>query len=222
MVNKIILVVNNDARKSTYLGLLEKHDVSWNVVESLKEAVKLATAEPHNGILIDMPLMIRTSPVMKIAVEDLLGALPGATLNFNASSGGLRLLPRGDKSSSCSSIDQFIGTCAAFRPKILFPKTRAPLHYNVLLDVSSDLANPERTVCIDISVGGCFLFCVRDDVAIGSTVWIKLVGLNHDTPIEGLVRWVCRWGTTNKIPGIGVEFMNLPKELQKQIGDAVQ
>jgi len=219
--NKIILVVSVEARKSNYLRQLDKYDVSWNVVESLRDAVKLASIEPHNGILIDMPLMIRKSVTIKIAVDDLLCALPGATLNFNTLNGELHLLPRGDKSSDCTSIDQFIGVCAAFSPKLLFFKKRVPLHYNTLLDISETLENPDRTVCIDISVGGCYLFCVREDIDIDSTVWIKFVAFNHENPIEAKVRWICKWGATDKIPGIGVEFNNMPNDLQKKIGELI-
>jgi len=215
MDNKILLVVKDEIRKSAYLGLLDKYDVCWNVVGSLKEAINHASEDPHNGILIDMPLLIRTSAAVKIAVDDLLGALPGATLNFNALSGELRILPRGEKSSDCSSIEQFIAICAKFHPRILFSKKRVPIHYNALLAITPDLENSDRTVCIDISIGGCFLFCVKEDISINSPVWIKLVGLNYENPIEGIVKWICKWGTTNKIPGIGVEFHHLSDELRK-------
>ncbi len=219
MADTIILVVKDQTRKASYLSLLENFDVHWKVVGSLKDAINAAAEEPHNGVLIDLPLMVRAHQAIRVGIDDVINGLPSGTLNIHAPSGEIRLLQRGDRALQCSSIEHFISMCAGVSPKLIFSRKRVHHHYNALLASTPDLREPDRTVCIDISTGGCFLFCVREDVAIDSTVWIKLIGFNDAAPIEAVVRWVREWGTTQTIPGIGVEFQNISDELRKQIGE---
>jgi len=222
MADKIILVVKDEIRKDRYQAILDTFEVSLNVVASLKEAINLASEEPHNGLLIDLPLLVRAPQVIKFSINDLLNGLPSGTLNIHAPSGEIRLLQRGDRTLNCSSVEQFVEICAKFHPKIIFSKKRVQLHYNVLLATTPDFRDPDRSVCMDISTGGCFLIFLRPphrvDIAVGSTVWIKMIGLNNGDPIEAVVRWMREWGTTHNIPGIGVEFQNLSDDFRKQIG----
>ena len=219
MDERILLVAKDQVRANNYLSIMDKYDVNVNLVGSLKDAINLASNEQHNGILIDLPLMVRASQVIKGCIDDLFNGLPGGALNIHSPSGEVRLLQRGDKSCNCSSIDQFVEICSKFDPKIIFSKNRVQLNYNALLAMTPDLNNPDRTACINISTGGCFLFCVREDIVKDSTVWIRLVGLNGDNPIEAVVKWIREWGATHNIPGIGVEFKNISHDLKKQIND---
>jgi hypothetical protein len=79
-----------------------------------------------------------------------------------------------------------------------------------MLDTTPEFNTPYKTVCIDISAGGCFLFCVMDDIVAGSTIWIQMPGSDHESPRKtvqkAVVYWVREWGTTQNIPGIGVHF----------------
>lgn len=221
MADKIMLVVKDQARKESYLKLLGGFPVCWSIVGSLKDAINLASESPHSGILIDLPLMVRAPQAIKVGIDDLLDGLPSGTLNIHAANGELRLLTRGDRSLQCASIEEFIVVCAEFSPKLIFSRHRVRLHYNALFATTPDLCDPERTVCMDISTGGCFLICLRPpdngDIAVQSTIWVKLIGLNNDNPIEALVRWVREWGTSHNIPGMGVEFQNVSDELRAQI-----
>lgn len=217
MAAKILLVVKDMERKARFLRKMDELDTAFSVVCSLQEAILQASEEPHCGVLIDMLLMVRVPVSLKASVEGLLYGLPSATLNIHVSSGDIRILTRGATVSECSSIDQFVKVCAGFSPKTIFPKKRESLYFNALLDRDTEFTSAERTACIDISSGGCFLFSVRDDLAIGDTVWIKLVGIGHDYPVKGVVSWIRVWGTTQHIPGIGVNFISVSDELKKTI-----
>jgi hypothetical protein len=216
---KILLVVKDQQRKTRYIAMMDELGADCCVVSSLQEAITHASEEPHCGVVFDMPLMIRASESLKTGVDDLLSGLPSAYLNIHTSTGGIRMLPRGTQSSTCSSIDQFVEVCAGFPPKKIFSRTRKPIHLNVLLDRDPEFAGPEETVCIDISVGGCFLFCVRKDITVDCTVWLKLPDSVCEYPVKCVVCWVRKWGTTHNIPGIGLRFENISDELKKTIGD---
>lgn len=217
MVANILIVVKDPERKACYLRKMDELDTAFSVVSSLQEAITRASEEPHSGVLIDMLLMVRVPVSIKVCVDGLLNGLPSATLNIHVSSGDIRILPRGTAVTRCSSIDQFVNVCAGFHPKTICPRKREPLHFNALLARDSDFKNADRTACIDISAGGCFLFSVREDIAIGSTIWIKLTGIEFDSPIKCTVNWIRAWGTTQHIPGIGVSFETVLDGLKQKI-----
>lgn len=216
----ILLVVRDQQRKARYLAMLAERGAACGVAGSLQEAITRASAEPHRGVLVDMPLMIRVPDSIKTGVEDLLGGLPSATLNINVAAGSVRILPRGTLASTCSSLEQFISTCAGFGPKVISSRDRKPIHFNVLFDTAPDFAAPERTACIDISAGGCFLFCVRDDIEVGDRVWVRLPEPLDGSPFGGVVCWVRRWGATRKLPGIGLKFEDMSDRLRQAIAEA--
>jgi hypothetical protein len=79
------------------------------------------------------------------------------------------------------------------------------------------MADAERTVCIDFSPGGCFLFSVNDEITPQSTVWIRLIALSDPSPITSTVCWKREWGMTSEIPGIGIRFDEMTPQQQAEI-----
>jgi hypothetical protein len=202
---KIILVVSDSAEKDQYLHALEEHDAHCCVVSSLAEASAHASEEPHSGIAIDVRQMLRVTASNKGAVDDLLNGLPSATLNITALR-EVRLLPRGALAAHCSSIGGFITACSHFAAKIIYHRDRTSTHYNVLLDSDPGFPSPFRTVCIDLSAGGCFLFYGSEEIRTGNTVWIKFPDNISVEGVKATVCWSRAWGTSQCIPGLGVNF----------------
>lgn len=217
MAANILLVVKDQERKAQFLKKMDESGAFCTVVNSLNEAITRASDEPHCGILIDMLLMVRVPAAMKMRVEGLLNGLPSATLNIHASSGQIRILPRGTTGRECSTIEGFVAVSAGFPPKAIYPRKRESLHFNVLLDTAPDFKSADRTVCIDISAGGCFIFSIREDFAVGDTVWLKQAGSGDSFPIQCIVSWIREWGTTQQIPGIGVGFVAISDEIRSMI-----
>ncbi len=206
---KLLLVVKDQKRERHYFDVLNEHGATCRAVSSLPDAVTTASEEPHCGVLVDMQLMLKIPSAQRMDVEDLLNCLPSATLNIHGPSGDIRILPRGVKASGCTSVEHFIKQCACSGPKIFFHRKRDPIHYNVTLDISPEFTSPYKTVCIDYSAGGCFLFCVREDFTVGRTVWITMPDAVSESPRKAVVCWIRVWGTTQSIPGIGVRFVDV-------------
>ena len=206
---KILVAVKNPTHEKIYHETIRGYGFDCCIVDSLEEAVKHASSEPHSGVFIDMQLMIKVPKSIIDGIGDLLSGLPSATLNINNnSSETIRILSRGELSSECFSIEQLMAVCTQFIPKIIYFRKRELVYYNVLLDRNPEFNSPNnKTVCIDISHGGCFVFCVWEDVAIGDDVWIKLPETVQPLPVRAVVCWIRKWGTCQDIPGIGVEFM---------------
>lgn len=203
----ILLAVKDPIRKKFYHDIISGHGLDCCIVGSLQEAITHASLEPHTGILIDMQLMIKVSKSIIDGVEDLQSGLPSATLNIHKSSESIRILSRSELSSGCSSLEQFIERCTQFNPKVISSRTRELIHYNVLLDRTPDFKDPHnKTVCIDISPGGCFVFCTWEDIVVGDSVWIKLPETVKPSPVKAIVCWIRKWGISQDMPGIGVKF----------------
>ena len=66
----------------------------------------------------------------------------------------------------------------------------------------------ERTVTINVSKRGCFLFSAEDGMD-GGNVWLTINELEDKTPIVGVVRWSVKWGRAMVMPGIGVAFESI-------------
>jgi len=205
---KIILVVNNSAHEKIYHDTISGYGLDCCIVDSLQKAITHASVEPHTGILIDIQVMLKVPKSLIDSIVDLLSGLPSATLNINRSSETIRILSRGELSSECFSIEQLMAVCTQFVPKIIYFRKRELVYYNVLLDRDPEFNNSpyNKTVCIDLSQGGCFVFCTWDDIAIGDDVWIKLPETVQPLPVKAVVCWIRKWGACQDIPGIGVKF----------------
>jgi CheY-like chemotaxis protein/Tfp pilus assembly protein PilZ len=217
MQPQILLAVADEARRSLYEAFLKKERVICQAVSSLREVATQTAKQPYNAIFLDMPLIVRASRYDKSLVEDALRALPHARLNITDSSGEISMLVSGDNHESSETPEEYLRYCCEQPVKTVLPRNRIPLNLNAELSHHSKNTSKERTVCIDISPGGCFLFSVNDEIALQSTVWINLIILNDPTPILSTVCWKREWGMTNDIPGVGIRFDEMSKHQQEQI-----
>ena len=214
---QILLAVADDERRSIYEAFLKKERVICQAVSSLRDVAQQAARQPYNAIFLDMPLIVRASQYEKSLVEDALRALPHARLNITATTRQISILVSGESHESSQTPEEYLRYCCEQPVKIVLPRNRIPIHLNAVLAHTPDTAASERTVCIDISPGGCFLFCVNDEISLQSTVWIRLVILNDPAPIQSTVCWKREWGMTNEIPGVGIRFDQMSEQQQTEI-----
>jgi Tfp pilus assembly protein PilZ len=78
----------------------------------------------------------------------------------------------------------------------------------------------ERTVTVDLSREGCFVFSVRDWKP-GDSAWFTIKELRDNTPICGLVRWCLKWGEGMRVPGIGLKFTEITESQAREIYDSL-
>ncbi len=217
----VLLVAESEKRRGVYEESLRLSGAGVTVVASLREAVLTASEKAFNGVLIDMPVIIKGAQVAKQSVDDLMEGLPCAFLNLNGKNREIRLLGRGAAAKGSTTMEEFVDVCGQYTPRIIFSRVREHVYINALLDLSPDVLSPDRTTTIDISAGGCFLFSVRDDIQTGAAVWIRLVGLPYNEPIQGAVCWKREWGAANAIPGIGIRFENASDSFKEEITAAL-
>jgi hypothetical protein len=217
MQPQILLAVADEDRRSIYEAFLKKERVICQSVSSLRDVATQTARQPYNAIFLDMPLIVRASQYEKSLVEDALRTLPHARLNITVATGEISILVSGDDHESSQTPEEYLRYCCEQPIKTVLPQNRIPLNFNAVLSRSPEMAAVERTVCIDISPGGCFMFCVNDEITLQSLVWIRLVILNDSTPIMSTVCWKREWGMTNEIPGVGIRFDGMTEQQQTEI-----
>jgi Tfp pilus assembly protein PilZ len=215
---QILLAVSDDERRSIYETFLKKERVICQVVSSLRDVATQTARQPYNAIFLDIPLLVRATQYEKSLVEDALRALPHARLNITASTREVSILVSGDSHESSQTPEEYLRYCCEQPVKTILPRNRIALNLNAVLSLpAEDTMSDERTVCIDISPGGCFLFSVNEEISLQSTVLIRLLILNDPSPIQSTVCWKREWGMTNDIPGVGIRFDEMTPQQQAQI-----
>ncbi|SJZ50496.1 PilZ domain-containing protein [Trichlorobacter thiogenes] len=214
----VLLVSRSASRTQVYREALDARGISCLAIAELKEVAILASGTPLSGVLLDMPVLIKASPADKTATEDILKALPSAYLNIAPATDSIKLLTADATQGIAKSIDEFAELCKGFTPRLVRPKDRYPLHLQALLTTVPEQDSPERTVTLNISPKGCFLFTSNTELQLEQQVSIQFIGLNDTTPITATICWLRLWGTgRHHIPGIGVNFTTLSESQQAQI-----
>ncbi|GFE61444.1 PilZ domain-containing protein [Geobacter sp. AOG2] len=217
MQPQILLAVADEERRLIYEAFVKKERAICHTVSSLRDVANQAARQPYNAIFLDMPLIVKASRYEKSLVDDALHALPNARLNVTAKTQKIRMLISWDAQEGAHTPEEHLRYCCEQHPKVAPICSRVLLNLNAVLSRSPNMATPERTVCIDFSPGGCFLFCVNDEITPLSTVWIRLVALSDQSPITATVCWKREWGMTSEIPGIGVRFDVMTPQQQAEI-----
>lgn len=217
MQPQILLAVADDERRLIYEAFIRKERAICHTVSSLRDAANQAARQPYNAIFLDMPLIVKASRYEKSLVEDALHALPNARLNITAKTQKIRMLISWEAQEGAHTAEEHLRYCCEQSPKVAPIRSRVQLNLNAVLSRSPDMTDAERTVCIDFSPGGCFLFCVNDEILPQSTVWVRLVALSDPSPIESTVCWKREWGMTSEIPGIGIRFDVMAQQQQAEI-----
>lgn len=216
MQPQILLAVEEEERRLVYEAFVKKERAICHSVSSLRDVANQAAKQPYNAIFFDMPLIVKASRYEKSLVEDALHALPNARLNITAKTQKIRMLVSWD-TGGARTAEEHLRYCCEQPPRVALIRNRVPLNLNAALSRSPDMADAELTACIDFSPGGCFLFCVNDEITLQSAVWIRLVALNDPTPIASTVCWRREWGITNEIPGVGIRFDKITPQQQAEI-----
>lgn len=210
MSSKVLLVCQESEAKQAYLRELEATAAEVDVAASFGEVLKGMADTAYQGVVIDLITSIKASKEEKGLLHEILEVFPVLQVRWDGDSRSIRTISSG-KASGASSLAEFITVqCKPFTPRTIRNSPRRPLNFNVLIcreeSMQRDLM--ERTVTINVSKRGCFLFSAEDGTD-GGNVWLTINELEDKTPIVGVVRWSVKWGRAMVMPGIGVAFESI-------------
>ena len=216
---RILLVVAPGNSREAYLRRLSHLPAISDVVDSIDSLETSLQDTPYNGLLLDVPTMIRASTSQKAKVRALLEYYPVLRLTYRAAVEEVHGLTDGQTTPLQRSLEEFIGgDCVRFPARAVRAFKRCHLVFNVLLleRAEQPLAEGERTFTFDVSETGCFIASVQPPEC-GRTFSAVLCDLADQTPIPIEVRWRILWGETMRAPGFGAKFVSLTEAQRSQL-----
>ncbi len=219
---RVLLIAREGEAREKYQEAITGLGVEVVAVSSLKKTDSARMDLSYQGVIIDMRTKIEILKDENELVYTALRKFPVAHLNLKSKTGEIRVFYPGQKAGA--TLDDFVNReCRPFTPRILSFCLRKQIHFNVILSKNKEFSDEhrEKTVTVDISGGGCFVFSVRDWKP-GDLAWLSIKELHDNTPICGLVRWCREWGERMQAPGIGLKFKEITESQAKEIYDSLR
>ncbi len=206
---RVLLICREGSARQRYLDSLKHTGVRIDVVSSYEELYKKMSETGYNGVMIDLITKIRNFKNNKEAVHSILDKYPVIQLRFEQNTGEIAAFYFGQVRGG-GSLEDFItrqcGSCLS--RKIRSIDKRSDMIFNILISRNNDLDKFERTITMNMSPGGCFVFSTGN-WKLGENIWFVIKELSDHTPMHGIVRWTVKWGESMQVPGIGVEFLEI-------------
>lgn len=210
MKTKILLVAETGPARDAYTEVLHDLDVLVDCIASPDEMTEALVEASYNGLLVDVPTMIRCESKDKNRITRIMDRFPVLRLMYNQNYGGIRGLALGGTIKDNRNLADFVlHECVPFNSRSIRVAERKDVIFNVKLMNElgqEDLA--ELTVTVNVSEHGCFVYSVND-WAVDSPAWMVVNEFEDHTPIEMKVCWLQRWGKSMVMPGIGARFESM-------------
>ncbi len=215
----ILLISSNAQERETYESSMSALGVKVTAVPSLKALNEEVKNLFFDGVAMDMATKIMALKNDREFIYTTLRKFPVAHLSLEKGTGKIRLFYPGQPPGA--TLKDFIDReCGTFTPRRLAHHIRKVLHFNVLLSRDPEMADCEKTISVDVSEGGCFIFSAQE-WSTGDMVWLKILELSDQDPIGARVRRCLKWGEAMQVPGVGLQFekMNASqrRELEKRL-----
>ena len=204
---RILLVAQPGEACALYEAALHRTGAQVDTVASIETFYGAVTHRAYNGLVVDIPTKIKALSDHKDLVYSILERFPVIQVNRDRHNGTIRALLYGNHERTGPLESLIQEACWHSPPRKLRSEERKLLHYNVLLSTQPtfDPQTHIRTVTMDVSTNGCFLFASAR-FQVGAPVWLRFVDLYDKTPVRAVIRHKRRWGQAMVIPGIGVAF----------------
>ncbi|QJB58065.1 PilZ domain-containing protein [Pseudodesulfovibrio sp. zrk46] len=211
MKTKVLLVAEGGFARAAYMEVLHDLNVEVDCIASPDEMTEALIDAEYNGLLIDVPTMIRCDCADKNRITRIMDRFPVLRVMFNSDHGGIRGLTQGGTIRDNRDLGEFIlHECVPFKPRSIRVAERRDIVFNVLLmhEVDQEDIRAERTVTVNVSEHGCFIYTVNQWTPY-SPAWMVVHEFEDKTPIELKVRWCGKWGQRMGMPGIGTSFESM-------------
>ena len=217
---KLILVCRDGEARQAYLNEAKTIGVQVDVVSTYGELFNTMIETPYQGVMVDLITSMKASKEEKGMAQEIIEVFPIIQLKWDNESKAIRTISLSKSQSSDTLADFVSAECEAFSPRAIRLNIRKSIHFNTIICHEEKMTekNIEKTVTINASKGGCFLFSIQD-WSRSLHVWLIINELQDKTPISGDIRWKMEWGKAMMIPGIGINFKQIkPNQLEELTG----
>jgi hypothetical protein len=213
---KVLILAGDPEARSVIRRKLDESGVLHDEARDASEMWEKIICSPFNGVILDVLTSAKAPPGGKVLIQEVSELYPTLRVRWDSRNRDLRGLVMGESLDKNHLLDDFLNRfCRPWPARLYRQHKRVPLNLNVLLsrDESFREGLVEKTVTLDISEGGCFLFSTQTWEEI-DPVWVRFQEISDPTPIRAEIRRSRPWNTGMHIPGIGVQFTNLnPRQL---------
>lgn len=218
MAVRVLLLVEDEKNQQRYLTELLQTEVECRPVSCVRDLHRALTEEPFQGIFLDVAASARASVPERGLIHDILDEFPVLRLRWDEKEAQSRGLVYG--TNERVTIGEFIERfCGPFAARTIRKKTRIELNLNAQISPTGEFSEDslEKTVTLNVSHEGCFLLSQNNTWQNFDQAWIRIKELQDPSPIQIEVRWALPWGQSMRLPGIGVKFIRISPDQQKQL-----
>ena len=212
----ILVVSTNDDTRAALVETLGNHGVIPVPCASFREAETLALRNVFNGLLTDLPSIIKAKGEEKMVAYTLEHFFP--TLRVRAF--GTTIVPMAMPGSAAQdkSLGDFLTkTCPYFPARSLREHKRHPV---ILLTLVRYSGEEIRGFTLNLSWGGAFIAEVQAErFTVGDR--IEICFLDLDCTVNAEIRWTMPWGKGGA-PGIGIRFLELDAAFETMFVDLLK
>lgn len=219
---KVILYCKETSTREIYINELEHLAANYKVADTFSELKEMVKQNRYNGILVDVGTIMRAPKKDRLNFQRLKDLFPVVQLNWNKLEKSIGTLFYG-KSSDSDDLESFISReCIPFKPRSIRKEDRRRICLNTIISRETSFKKDvERTVTIDLSKTGCFIYSASNWI-IAEKVWFMFKEVGLKTPIKGRIRRIIPWGKSMSLPGIGISFENIDEAQIEQIINMIE
>ena len=217
MAIRLILVCKEGPSRNAYLRETMSLGIEVDTVSSFADLIDAMLKTPYQGIMVDVVTSLKANREEKGISQEILSAFPLMQLRWDQQTNRIQTISNG--ASSSSTLAHFIAyDCQPFKPRTVRADSRKYINFNVEIYKDEDLnpSNMERSVTVNVSKSGCFLYSVGNWTGI-SKIWLVVHELEDKTPIVGEIHWRQPWGKSMTIPGIGIRITQISAGQRDQL-----
>jgi hypothetical protein len=215
MDTRVLLIVQDNTTRETYLSVLKEYPIQVHVSESFQDMTREICGLTYHGIFLDLKTKMKALKINKGFVYGLVESFPVCHLKVNPQTGEISCFYN---SQECEpTIRDFIHrVCGNFVPRMIRSDSRKNIHFNAIINNIRHKTEDELSATINVSKGGCFIFSTHgwdpyEDIKI------HFKELTDVSAIRAQIRHVVKWGESMRIPGIGVEFKSISESQIEEI-----
>jgi len=213
MAMRLILVCKEGPARQAYLREATSIGIAADPVATFGELFKAMITTAYQGVMVDLVTSVRASREEKGIAQEILDVFPLIQLRWDPETNNIHTISCGTAVGS-NTLAHFVAQeCQPFKPRAIRINVRKGINFNILMSNQEEMdqANTERSVTINASKEGLFLFSCQD-WSNTPNVWFVINELTDKTPIVGEIRWRQPWNKDMVIPGIGIKFKQITKQ----------
>ncbi|EHJ48030.1 hypothetical protein DFW101_2024 [Solidesulfovibrio carbinoliphilus subsp. oakridgensis] len=214
---RMLLIVREGRARDRFIEELNLLGTDCDVASTTGELLAATRHGHYNGVLFDVPTIVRARDCDKKLLQGLAEIYPSARLKHDPHTDAIYALGTHAGPGSLDGLSVFVAACRDFLPRSLRRGERIGVHLPAVLwrAPPDGTAAGERTSTVNVSWLGCFLFTVSDWTK-GEAAWVEFPGVLAD-PLRTRVAWHEPWGRGRAMPGVGLAFCDMPEALGAEL-----